>query len=69
MLAVQLLLCAAGKCQMVDKHTRMRVTLLCVLLIPADCLQFEMRYNEIERARAVFERYVDILPTVKAWVR
>jgi len=31
--------------------------------------QFELRYNEIERARAVFERYVEILPTVKAWVR
>lgn len=32
-------------------------------------LQFEMRYNEVERARAVFERYVEILPSVKAWVR
>lgn len=28
-----------------------------------------MRYNEVERARAVYERYVDILPSVKAWVR
>ena len=32
-------------------------------------LQFEMRYEEAERARAVFERYVEILPSVKAWVR
>jgi crooked neck len=31
--------------------------------------QFELRYDEVERARAVFERYVEILPTVKAWVR
>jgi crooked neck len=28
-----------------------------------------LRYNEVERARAVFERYVEILPSVKAWVR
>lgn len=32
-------------------------------------MQFELRYNEVERARAVYERYVDILPSVKAWVR
>jgi hypothetical protein len=32
-------------------------------------LQFEMRYDEVELARAVFERYVEILPSVKAWVR
>lgn len=32
-------------------------------------MQFELRYNEIERARAVFERYIQILPTVKSWVR
>ena len=31
--------------------------------------QFEMRYNEVDRARAVFERYVEVLPSVKAWVR
>lgn len=31
--------------------------------------QFELRYDEVDRARAVFERYVEILPTVKAWVR
>ena len=31
--------------------------------------QFEERYNEIDHARAVFERYVEILPSVKAWVR
>lgn len=28
-----------------------------------------MRYNEVDRARAVFDRYVEILPSVKAWVR
>lgn len=38
---------------------------VCALLV----LQFEMRYDEVDRARAVFERYVEILPTVKAWVR
>lgn len=32
-------------------------------------IKFEMRYDEVDRARAVFERYVEILPTVKAWVR
>ena len=32
-------------------------------------LQFEERYNEIDNARSVFERYVEILPSVKAWVR
>jgi hypothetical protein len=36
---------------------------------PLSALQFEMRYDEVDRARAVFERYVEILPTVKAWVR
>jgi hypothetical protein len=29
----------------------------------------ELRYNEVERARTIFERYVRCLPTVKAWVR
>ena len=31
--------------------------------------QMELRYNEVERARTIFERYVRCLPTVKAWVR
>ncbi len=29
----------------------------------------ELRYNEVERARAIYERYVKCLPSVKAWVR
>ena len=29
----------------------------------------ELRYKEAERARAIFERYVRCLPSVKAWVR
>lgn len=29
----------------------------------------ELRYNEVVRARGIFERYVQCLPTVKAWVR
>ena len=29
----------------------------------------ELRYTEVERARGIFERYVQCLPTVKAWVR
>ena len=29
----------------------------------------ELRYHELERARGIFERYVQCLPTVKAWVR
>ena len=29
----------------------------------------ELRYSEIERSRSIFERYVQCLPTVKAWVR
>lgn len=29
----------------------------------------ELRYNEVERARNIYERYVQCLPTVKAWVR
>ena len=29
----------------------------------------EVRYHELERARNIFERYVQCLPTVKAWVR
>jgi hypothetical protein len=40
------------------------LTCVCWLLV-----QFELRYDEVDRARAVFERYVEILPTVKAWVR
>jgi hypothetical protein len=41
--------------------------------VPSDVsgchVQFELRYNEVDRARAVFERYVEVLPSVKAWVR
>ena len=29
----------------------------------------ELRYNEVERARTIYERYVECIPTVKAWVR
>lgn len=29
----------------------------------------ELRYNEVERARTIYERYVQCIPTVKAWVR
>ena len=29
----------------------------------------EMRYNEIDRVRVIYERYVRCLPDVKAWVR
>lgn len=29
----------------------------------------ELRYNEVDRARSIYERYVRCLPTVKAWVR
>ena len=32
-------------------------------------MQMELRYNEVERARAIYERYVKCLPSVKAWVR
>lgn len=31
--------------------------------------QFELRYEEVGRARAVYDRYVEVLPSVKAWVR
>jgi hypothetical protein len=27
--------------------------------------QFELRYEEVGRARQIFERYVEILPTIK----
>jgi hypothetical protein len=37
--------------------------------VPGCHTQFELRYNEVDRARAVFERYVEVLPSVKAWVR
>lgn len=40
-------------------------SLACLCLL----LQFELRYNEVDRARAIFERYIQILPSVKAWVR
>lgn len=29
----------------------------------------ELRYTEVERARSIYERYVQCIPTVKAWVR
>ncbi len=29
----------------------------------------ELRYNEVERARRIYERYVLCIPSVKAWVR
>jgi hypothetical protein len=29
----------------------------------------ELRYGEVDRARAIFERYVKCVPSVKAWVR
>lgn len=29
----------------------------------------ELRYQEFDRARAIYERYVQCLPTIKAWVR
>ena len=32
-------------------------------------LQMELRYNEIDRARNIYERYVQCIPSVKAWVR
>ena len=32
-------------------------------------VQMELRYNEVQRARSIYERYVQCLPTVKAWVR
>jgi crooked neck len=31
--------------------------------------QFELRQDNPDRARAVFERYVEVLPSVRAWVR
>ena len=33
------------------------------------CLQMELRYNEVDKARNIYERYVRCLPTVKAWAR
>ena len=32
-------------------------------------VQMELRYTEVDRARNIYERYVQCLPTVKAWVR
>ena len=29
----------------------------------------ELRYNELDRARNIYERYVQCIPSVKAWVR
>ncbi len=31
--------------------------------------QFETRYKETERARAIFERYVLCIPSVRAWIK
>ncbi|MCE2055412.1 NineTeen Complex (NTC) component, partial [Datura stramonium] len=31
-------------------------------------MKFELRYNEVERARAIFERFVQCLPKVSAWI-
>ena len=33
--------------------------------VPDSCLQFELRYEEVARARLVFEKYTQILPSVK----
>ena len=32
-------------------------------------VKFELRYNEVGRARAIYERYCACLPAVKSWVR
>ncbi|KAG5617147.1 hypothetical protein H5410_016971 [Solanum commersonii] len=32
-------------------------------------IKFELRYNETERAREIFERFVHCLPKVGAWIR
>ena len=32
-------------------------------------MQMELRYNEVERARGIYERYIRCLPEVKSWVR
>ncbi len=32
-------------------------------------MQMELRYTEVARARRIYERYVQCIPTVKAWVR
>ena len=32
-------------------------------------LQMELRYNEVDRAREIFELYIRCHPDVKAWVR
>ena len=32
-------------------------------------IKFELRYNELDRARAIYERYVQCHPTVKSWIR
>lgn len=29
----------------------------------------ELRYSEVDRARSIYERYIQCIPTVKAWVR
>ena len=37
--------------------------------MPSCPQQMELRYNEVARARNIFERYVLCLPMVKTWVR
>lgn len=32
-------------------------------------VRFELTGSELERARAIFERYVECLPGCKAWIR
>jgi len=32
-------------------------------------MQMELRYQEVDRARGIYERYVLCIPSVKAWVR
>lgn len=36
---------------------------------PTTTKQFELRQENPDRARAIFERYVEVLPSVRAWVR
>ena len=54
--ALQLACCASAKKLSLDSSSH-------------SCLQMELRYNEVDKARNIYERYVRCLPTVKAWVR
>lgn len=40
-----------------------------IYIILSACVQMELRYQEVSRARGIYERYVQVIPTVKAWVR